>query len=132
MTIFIANLIIFNRTLTSMFDFWTREYSYSYTSLLDNIELFQFLIYTVIIAPIMEEVLFRIPISIWMNRLTYFILALLISSILFGFIHPEYPLFGFVLGVSFGFTYKLSRSIVPAILIHVIWNIFSLFYFNYI
>ncbi|WP_405027720.1 CPBP family glutamic-type intramembrane protease [Lentibacillus songyuanensis] len=64
--------------------------------------------------------------------MTYFIVALLISSILFALLHPGYPLFGFVLGVVFGITFKLTRSIVPVIFIHIIWNAFSLFYFNYI
>jgi len=130
LTIFIANLMIFHHTLSSTFDLLTDDYSL--TTLLDDRELFQYIIYTVIIAPIMEEMVFRVPISIWMNRLIYFIVALLLSSILFALLHREYPLFGFVLGVVFGMTYKLTKSIVPAIFVHMIWNAFSLFYFNYI
>ena len=130
LAIFIANLVIFNRSLSSTFDLLTSDFSL--TALLKGMELFQFILYIVIIAPIMEEMLFRIPLSILMNKKTYFIIGLLISSVLFAFLHPDYPLFGFTLGVTLGIIFKLSNSIVPAILLHIIWNVFSLFYYNYI
>ncbi len=126
--IFIANLIIFNRSISSTFDLITSDYSR--TLLLDDMELFQYILYVVVVAPVIEEMVFRVPLSIWMNRLTYFIIALMFSSTIFAFLHPEYRLFGFVLGIAFGITYNITKSIVPAILIHVIWNIFALFYFN--
>ncbi|TGB04931.1 CPBP family intramembrane glutamic endopeptidase [Halobacillus salinus] len=126
--IFFANLIIFNRSIFSTFDLITSDYSR--TLLLDKVELFQYILYVVVVAPVIEEMLFRVPLSIWMNRLTYFIIALMTSCTIFAFLHPEYWLFGFILGGVFGVTYKITKSIVPVILIHVIWNVFALFYFN--
>ncbi|WP_425283748.1 CPBP family intramembrane glutamic endopeptidase [Mesobacillus persicus] len=100
--------------------------------MLDPFELASLIIGIVIIAPVFEELLFRVPLSIWMNRSYRFFIALFISSILFGLLHAEYPVFGFVLGMIFGVVYKLSKSVVPAIITHFIWNVFSLYYFNYL
>ncbi|WP_090085550.1 CPBP family glutamic-type intramembrane protease [Lentibacillus persicus] len=58
--------------------------------------------------------------------------ALFVFSTLFAFVHQGYILFGFVLGMVFGIVFGISRSLVPVILRHIIWNIFALFYFNYI
>ncbi|QHA92229.1 CPBP family intramembrane metalloprotease [Bacillus sp. N1-1] len=85
-----------------------------------------------IITPVFEELMFRVPLSIWMNRRSYFIFALLVSSIIFGMMHSEYPLFGVILGIVFGIVYRLTKSIVPGIIVHFLWNLFSLYYFNYI
>ncbi len=130
LTIFFANLVIFKRSLSSTFNLLTSNYSQ--TLFLDTFELVSLLVSKLIIAPVFEELMFRVPLSIWMNRRFYFIFALLVSSIIFGMMHSEYPLFGVILGIVFGIVYGLTKSIVPGILVHFLWNLFSLYYFNYI
>ena len=130
LTIFFASLIIFKRSLSSTFNLLTSNYSQ--TLFLDSFELGSLLAGMLIIAPVFEELMFRVPLSIWMNRHSYFIFALLVSSIIFGMMHSEYPLFGVILGIVFGIVYRVTKSIVPGILVHFLWNLFSLYYFNYI
>ena len=128
--IFTANLIISHRSLSSTYYLLTRPSSQ--TIMLDSYELLLLIINMTIATPIIEELIFRAPLSLWSNRLPTFLFSLSISSIIFGLLHTEYPLFGFVLGLTFGSVFRLSNSLLPAILTHMLWNIFSLFYFNYI
>ena len=130
LTIFFANLIVFDRSLLSTINFLTS--SYSQTVFLDDLKLVTLIVGIVIIAPVFEELLFRVPISIWLDRRFYYLAVLLISSTLFGMMHSEYPLFGFILGIVLGVIYKLTKSVIPAILVHFLWNLFALFYYNYI
>jgi uncharacterized protein len=130
LTIFMANLIIFNRSLFSTFEFLTS--SYSQTLLLDDFEIIMLICGILIIAPIFEELMFRVPLSIWRNKPVYFVAALLTSSSIFGIMHSDYPLFGFILGMGLGIAFKVSKSVLPSIIVHFLWNLFSLFYYNYI
>ncbi|WP_420541701.1 hypothetical protein [Guptibacillus spartinae] len=34
--------------------------------------------------------------------------------------------------MAFGIVYRVTKSIVPGILVHLLCNLFSLYYFNYI
>ena len=128
--IFISNLFIFNRSLSATYNLLIS--SYSRTVMLDTYELVLFIISMTILIPIFEELLFRAPLSIWANKLPSYLITLLISSVLFGFTHPEYPFFGFILGIAFGLVFRFTKSLIPAILTHMLWNVFSIFYFNYI
>ena len=124
--IFISNLFIINRSLS------TTHNLYSRTVMLDTYELVLFIISMTILTPIFEELLFRAPLSIWANKFPSYLITLLISSVLFGFTHPEYPFFGFILGIVFSLVFRLTNSLIPTILTHFLWNVFSLFYFNYL
>ena len=128
--IFISNLFINNKSLSATYNLLTS--SYSSTIMFDTYELVLFIINLTILVPIFEELLFRAPLSIWANKLPSYLIVLLISSVLFGFTHPEYPLFAFILGIVFSLVFRLTNSLIPAILTHFLWNVFSLFYFNYL
>ncbi len=130
--IFISNLFIFNRSLSATFDYLTNSYSRTGTMMLDTYELVLFIINLTLLLPIFEELVFRAPISIWANKLPSYLITLFISSVLFGFTHPEYPLFGFILGIAFGLVFRFTKSLIPALLTHFLWNVFTLFYYNYI
>ena len=128
--IFISNLFMSNRSLSATYNLLTS--SYSATMMLNPYELVLFITSITILKPIFEELIFRAPLSIWTNKFPSYLLTLFISSVVFGFFHPEYPLFGFILGIVFGVVFRLTNSLIPAILTHILWNVFSLFYFNYI
>ena len=130
--IFISNLFIFNRSLSATFDHLTNSYSRTGTMMLDTYELVLFIINLTLLLPIFEELVFRAPISIWANKLPSYLITLFISSVLFGFTHPEYPLFGFILGIAFGLVFRFTKSLIPALLTHFLWNVFTLFYYKHI
>ncbi|MFE5321841.1 type II CAAX prenyl endopeptidase Rce1 family protein [Paenibacillus sp. NPDC056579] len=42
-----------------------------------------------------------------------------------GSIHFYYPLTGFLMGIVFGLLYYFSRSLIPSIIVHILWNLFA-------
>ncbi|MCB9201817.1 MAG: CPBP family intramembrane metalloprotease [Flavobacteriales bacterium] len=78
-----------------------------------------------IIAPILEELLFRgIILQGLLNKGKSPFLAIFISSLLFGLIHlnPWQLVGAFILGSAIGFVYYRTQSILTAILLHIINN----------
>ena len=77
-----------------------------------------------LVAPIVEEVIFR---GLTMTRLSKVMpgwLAVLVSAAIFGACHGEFVWFcyAFVLGVFFGFIDLWAGSILPSILGHIMFN----------
>jgi membrane protease YdiL (CAAX protease family) len=78
-----------------------------------------------IMAPVVEELLFRGAIQGHMLRLGYSPrLALVISALLFGIMHfnPAQSFFAFMLGLAFGWLYYRTGSVVPGMIGHAINN----------
>lgn len=87
-------------------------------------------IFVVLIAPVLEEILFR---GILVNKV-----GVVLSSILFSVIHIGsgdlysiiYPaIITFIIGLVLGAAYKKAESLLLIILAHSIYNIFILFIF---
>lgn len=83
------------------------------------------IIATVVMAPIMEELLFRGAIQgyllrHWKNPLG----AILLSSFLFGAVHgnPAQIPFAFIIGLGLGWVYYKTGSLVPCVFMHFINN----------
>lgn len=77
-----------------------------------------------VVAPIVEEFIFR---GLVMNRLSRVMpgwLAVVLSAVVFGACHghPVWFAYAFVLGVFFGFVDLRTGSILPSILAHVVFN----------
>ncbi|MBD5085248.1 MAG: CPBP family intramembrane metalloprotease [Clostridiales bacterium] len=85
-----------------------------------------------VVAPIVEEVIFRGLIMNRMARVMPAWLAVVLSAAVFGVCHghPVWFAYAFVLGAVFGFIDLRTNSILPSILGHVVFNaigqIFSL------
>jgi membrane protease YdiL (CAAX protease family) len=82
------------------------------------------LLFAGLVAPIVEEILFRgVLLQGFMSNYTPPV-ALLLSAVLFGFAHlnPWQHATGFVLGAFIGFTYMNTRSIVPGLVCHGLYN----------
>jgi membrane protease YdiL (CAAX protease family) len=78
-----------------------------------------------IMAPIVEELLFRGAIQGHMLRLGYSPrLAIVLSALLFGIMHfnPAQSFFAFLVGLIFGWLYYRSGSVVPGMIGHAINN----------
>ncbi|WGH26895.1 MAG: CPBP family intramembrane metalloprotease [Candidatus Bostrichicola ureolyticus] len=93
-----------------------------------------FIITTIILAPICEEILFRgIILNGLIKNKIYYINAILFSSFLFGIIHmnPLQFIAGFIIGSVIGFIYFSTRSILNCIFLHLFNNLIeTLLYYN--
>ena len=79
---------------------------------------------TVLVAPVVEEVIFR---GLILSRLARVIpgwLAVLLSALLFGVCHGQivWMAYAFVLGVVFGFFTLRAKSLWPSLCAHVLFN----------
>ena len=98
--------------------------------------------FTVLIAPV-EELLFRGVITSWLIKKTNISIGLIVSAIIFGFVHLpngssrislldlnwKLALISGISGLLFGVTYLKTKSIVNPILLHITSSmIFVLFF----
>lgn len=86
-----------------------------------------FLIIPALIAPILEEIIFRKIIFGSLFRRTGFFIAALISSILFGIIHgePTHLLIYASMGFVFAYLYMKTKRIIVPIAVHMALNSIS-------
>lgn len=82
------------------------------------------LLATVIAAPIVEEVIFRGLIQSRLNRVMSGWLAVVISALLFGLCHGQavWMAYAFLLGLFFGWIALRSKSILPTVTAHMVFN----------
>lgn len=84
-------------------------------------------IYTVLLAPIAEELIFRGVTLKLEKRVLKFAVANLIQAVLFGIYHQNIVQFvyAFLLGLLLGYICHLYDSILPAIVLHASVNLFA-------
>lgn len=86
--------------------------------------IFTFYLTLALLAPVCEEVIFRGFFYTGLRSKTGVGLALLLSALLFSAIHFDpgamVPLF--TLGLLFGFVYEKTRSLIPSMVAHGLWN----------
>jgi membrane protease YdiL (CAAX protease family) len=75
-----------------------------------------------ILTPFEEEVLFRGLLHRFLESRHFFWLGFVVSSLIFGFLHVGFPITATLAGVIFVLLYKLTNSLWPPILLHVLWN----------
>lgn len=88
-----------------------------------------FMIIPAIIAPILEEIIFRkIIFGALYKRMNFFIAALL-SAFVFGIIHgePEHILIYASMGLVFAYVYVKTKSILTPIIVHASMNSITVF-----
>lgn len=83
-----------------------------------------FLIIPTIIAPILEELIFRKIIFGSLYKRMNFIFAAFISSLIFGIIHqePEHILIYSSMGFVFAYLYVRTKRIIVPIIVHILLN----------
>lgn len=79
----------------------------------------------VTLAPIWEEIFFRGILLIVLSKLAKPILAIIISSIIFALFHPAILVLTFVAGVILSIMAIKTKSLVPGIVTHAIWNLYT-------
>jgi uncharacterized protein len=91
-------------------------------------------LYLVLIAPIVEEVLFRGIMLEGLSKKYSPVVSIMFTSFLFGISHinPWQILFTFILGLLFGWLYLKTRSLVPSIFCHILNNLVSFLFLLFI
>lgn len=79
---------------------------------------------TALVSPVVEEVIFRGLVYTRLQRAMPGWLAVILSAALFGLCHGEAVWFcyAFVLGVVFALLTQATRSVLPGMLMHVVFN----------
>ncbi|GEN57758.1 peptidase [Halolactibacillus alkaliphilus] len=83
-----------------------------------------FIIVVSVIGPILEELVFRKVIFGELNKRTNFLIAALISSLIFAVVHTDFThlLVYFMMGLVFSFLYVQTKRIIVPIFAHVAMN----------
>ncbi|TCZ77469.1 CPBP family intramembrane metalloprotease [Paenibacillus albiflavus] len=76
-----------------------------------------------VITPIKEEILFRGLLSRFLELKYRFWVGLAVSSLVFGLLHVDFPIVGLLMGITLGLVFHFSGSLVPSIILHILWNI---------
>lgn len=86
-----------------------------------------FMIIPAIVAPILEEIIFRKIIFGSLYKRMNFFLAALLSALVFGIIHgePEHILVYASMGLVFAFLYVKTNSILTPIMVHIGMNSYA-------
>lgn len=81
-----------------------------------------------VLAPLMEELLFRGLIQGWLSRRVGAWGAIFASALLFGFAHSTWPdpIALTLLGIGLGLTYQKTRSLYSCIAFHAVFNAFGI------
>lgn len=81
-----------------------------------------------IITPIKEEFLYRGIIHRFLDTRHNFWVGLIASSLIFGLAHVigEVIIFATIMGVILVVLYRLTKSIVPGIILHMAWNFIAI------
>ena len=82
-----------------------------------------------VMAPVLEEMLFRGIIQESLTRKFGAFRGILVSSAVFGIIHinPPQAVNAFFIGIMLGYIYYMTRSLVPVIFIHAVNNAIAYF-----
>ena len=101
---------------------WMEDYAEAAASL--NQKGVLIIVATVLVAPLVEEIIFRGLILSRMTRVIPGWLAVLLSALLFGVCHGQavWMAYAFVLGVIFGFFALRAKSIWPSFCAHILFN----------
>ncbi|MBJ8053321.1 CPBP family intramembrane metalloprotease [Bacillus cereus] len=76
-----------------------------------------------IITPIKEEILYRGILYRFFEKKYSFLVGIIISSFIFGILHGGFPITAMIMGIVFAMLYKKAQSIVPSIILHIVWNL---------
>lgn len=78
-----------------------------------------------VVTPIKEEIFFRGLLYGLLSEKINFWFGLIVSSIIFGLLHQGSEISATIMGMTFILLYKVTKSLVVPIILHVIWNAFA-------
>ena len=94
-------------------------------------QLFWFTLSIAVITPIKEEILYRGILYKFLEVRHNFWIGFIVSSVIFGIGHVGVPISAGIMGVIFILLFKYTKSLVPSMILHIIWNsiaAFSMFF----
>ena len=102
------------------------SYQEAISSVLEND--FTMILLVVIVAPVLEELIFRFVILSLGRRFMSFKTANILQAALFGIYHMNLVqgIYAFILGYMIGLFRKYTGSVIPCICFHVVFNISGL------
>ena len=95
----------------------------------NNIQLIYLFAVFTLIGPVSEEIVFRVFIQNFLKKHTNTVFAIIVSSVLFAAFHQSIPLmpYFFIIGVILALLYTKTKSIIPSMVTHGIYNSIFLF-----
>ena len=113
------------RLLSSSFPELMKDYNTDVGSLITGNVSVILLITAVLISPIAEEILFRGLTREYAEKAVGAIPAIFVQAVLFGVYHMNLVqgIAAVVFGIIFGFMAKKSKSLVPSIILHAVFNL---------
>ena len=114
--------LVVTLVLAALPDAWTQSYGDAASSIGTGSVIG--VISVTLVAPVVEEIIFRGLIMTRLSRVMPGWLAVVLSAAVFGVCHghPVWASYAFVLGVLYGFVALRAGSIWPSILGHVVFN----------
>lgn len=76
-----------------------------------------------IITPVKEEILFRGILYRFLEKKYNFLVSIIISSFIFGILHGGLLITATIMGMVLAMLYKKTQSIIPSIILHIVWNL---------
>lgn len=91
-------------------------------SLQNSIQSIIYVLSVAIITPVKEEILFRGILYRFLERKYNFLVGIIISSFIFGILHGGLLITATIMGIVLAMLYKKTQSIIPSIILHIVWN----------
>jgi uncharacterized protein len=94
-----------------------------------NMNIFNLLVSLIVISiitPVKEEIIYRGILFKFFTGRYNVIVGIIISSAIFGLLHSGYPITAGIMGVIFALLFYKTKSVLPAIFLHSMWNLFVL------
>jgi len=89
----------------------------------NNIQSIIYVLSIAIITPVKEEILFRGILYRFLEKRYNFLVSIIISSFIFGILHGGLLITATIMGMVFAMLYKKTQSIIPSIILHIVWNL---------
>ncbi|TKD69768.1 CPBP family intramembrane glutamic endopeptidase [Pseudalkalibacillus hwajinpoensis] len=98
------------------YDIWLLDKNTTYT-----------LLFSCLIVPVAEEILFRGFLTGYLSKKITPWIAIIFSSSVFGYVHFDNQFFQFLIGLILSIIYNKTNSLIPCIVAHSLWNILAYF-----
>lgn len=85
----------------------------------------------VVLVPVIEEFFYRVFLIIFFRKWMNIWIAVLLQTVLFAAMHPFSPFSACIFGLLLGILYVRTKSILPGLILHAIWNLYSALIMNF-
>ncbi|GAA0500733.1 CPBP family intramembrane metalloprotease [Salinibacillus aidingensis] len=85
----------------------------------------------VILAPIIEEFIYRVFFISFFSKWINVWIVVILQAAIFTFNHPFSPFLAGILGLFLGILYVKTKSIIPVLICHSVWNLYSALVMNF-